>query len=72
VFVPFGKFVADENDKIDYDYEFDQYFISSASLIYETPIGPLSFGVNYYDRKEDPWSVLFNFGYLIYNKSIRE
>ena len=72
VFVPFGKFIADENDQIGYDYEFDQYFISSASLIYETPIGPLSFGVNYYDRKEDPWSILFNFGYLIYNKSMRE
>lgn len=72
VFVPFGQFVADENDQITYDYTFDQYFISSTSLIYTTPIGPLSFGVNYYDRKDDPWSVLFNFGYLIYNKSVRE
>lgn len=72
MFVPFGRFVADENDQITYDYSYDQYFISSASLIYETPIGPLSFGVNYYDRKDDPWSILFNFGYLIYNKSMRE
>lgn len=72
VFLPFGQFVHDENDQIVYDHTFDQYFISSSSVIYHSPIGPVSFSVNYYDRKEDPWSILFNFGYLIYNKSVRE
>lgn len=43
-------------------------FISSASAIYHSPIGPLSFSLNYYDAKEKPLSFLVSFGYIIHNK----
>ncbi|MES1181978.1 MAG: hypothetical protein ABUL44_04195, partial [Flavobacterium sp.] len=48
------------------------YFIGSTSLIYHSPIGPLSFSVNYYDRKTDSFNFLFSFGYLLFNKKSTE
>lgn len=43
-------------------------FIASAGLVYQTPIGPLSLNFNYYSANEKPYSVLFSFGYIMFNK----
>jgi NTE family protein len=48
------------------------YFIGSTSVIYHSPIGPLSFSVNYYDRKTNSFNFLFSFGYLLFNKKSTE
>ncbi len=48
------------------------YFIGSTSLIYHSPIGPLSFSVNYYDRKTNSFNFLLSFGYLLFNKKSTE
>lgn len=48
------------------------YFIGAAALVYHSPIGPLSFNVNYYDRKTDSFNFLFSFGYLLFNKKSTE
>ena len=51
----------------------DRYYIGSSSLIYHSPLGPVSLNLNYYDNREDgPWAFFFNFGYTIFNKSIYE
>jgi NTE family protein len=47
-------------------------FIASTGLIYQTPIGPLSLNFNYYSANEKPYSVLFSFGYLLFNKRALE
>lgn len=49
-------------------YFFKAYTIGSASVVIHNPLGPLSFSVNYYDAKEKPWSFLFSFGYLLFNR----
>ncbi len=42
------------------------------SGIYHSPIGPFSVQLNYYERKEaEPFSFLFQYGYLIFNDSPR-
>jgi NTE family protein len=47
----------------------DQYFMSSIAAVYHSPLGPVSFSANYYDfNKDDPWSFIFNFGYIIFNR----
>jgi NTE family protein len=38
------------------------------ALVYHTPIGPISIGVNFYDKNENSFSFFFHFGYIIYNK----
>ncbi|MBL7896450.1 MAG: patatin-like phospholipase family protein [Bacteroidia bacterium] len=43
-------------------------FIGTFALVYNTPVGPLSVGVNYYDKNENSFSFFFHFGYIIFNK----
>jgi NTE family protein len=45
-----------------------RYFILSTGAIYHSMIGPVSLSVNYYDKRENPFSVLFHVGYIIFNK----
>lgn len=42
--------------------------IGSASAVYHSPMGPLSFSLNYYEAKETPFSFLVSFGYIIHNR----
>lgn len=60
--------------KVVYERSFaNRYYIASGALIYNSPIGPISLNLNYYDNREDgPWGFFFNFGYTIFNKSIYE
>lgn len=45
------------------------YIMGSSSLVYHSPLGPLSFSANYYEnRPSEHWSFLFSFGYIIFNK----
>ena len=48
------------------------YTLGSGSLVYHSPIGPVSLSANYYEQKEKPWSVLFNLGFIISNTSPRD
>lgn len=43
-------------------------FIGTATLVYNTPVGPISLGVNYYDKNENSFSFFFHVGYVIFNK----
>jgi len=48
----------------------ENYFILNTSVVYTTPIGPLSLQLNYYDKESQQYSFLFNFGYILFNKRI--
>jgi NTE family protein len=45
----------------------NRYLLLSAAVVANTPVGPISLGINFYDRNENPFSFAFNFGYLIFN-----
>lgn len=45
-----------------------RYFLGTFGLVYHSPVGPVSLSVNYYDKTEKPFSVLFHFGYIIFNR----
>lgn len=45
-----------------------RYILASAGLVYHTLVGPVSLTVNYYDKSEEKFYILFNFGYTIFNK----
>ncbi|NEN22451.1 patatin-like phospholipase family protein [Cryomorpha ignava] len=74
VFQPFRSIVADANNEAIYTDPFEnRYFIGSSTLVYHSPLGPVSLNLNYYDnREEGPWSFFFNFGFTIFNKSVYE
>jgi NTE family protein len=48
------------------------YTLGSGTLVYHSPIGPVSLSANYYEKKEKPWSILFNLGFIISNPSPRD
>lgn len=70
-FVPYQKIVSSERSSgVDYSTQFSyQYLIGNLQLLYYTPIGPVGVSVNYIDKEGDKFAFLFNFGYLIFNKS---
>ncbi len=54
-----------------FEFQIDPVFMGSGALVLHSPLGPLSLSANYYDLKEEKWSFVFNFGYLIFNRSVR-
>ncbi|MCC6600193.1 MAG: patatin-like phospholipase family protein [Crocinitomicaceae bacterium] len=74
-FNPFGRIVPTEDNRAVYDFRHDKLpgFIGSTSIIYHTFFGPVSISANYYDKKkEQPFSIFFNLGYIIFNRSARD
>lgn len=45
-----------------------RYFIGTAAIVAHSPIGPVCFSLNYYHNELQPFSFLFHFGYIIFNK----
>ncbi len=44
------------------------YYQGMGSLVWDTGLGPASIGVNYYDKSSTKWYLMFNFGYILFNK----
>ena len=43
-------------------------YIASAILVFNSPLGPVSFTTNYMDHRDNKWSFLFNFNFLVFNR----
>jgi len=73
LFQPYQEILSDENMQPVYGEEFSyRSAIASSSVVWRSPLGPLSVSLNYYDRSNDNLSLFFNFGYIIFNKSISD
>lgn len=71
-FLANGRILEANDGGPEYNLTLRPYYIGSTSLVLHSPLGPVSVALNYYDLKEGgPWSFIFNFGYLIFNKSVR-
>ncbi len=69
VFQPYKEIVRQSDNSAKFGTVFsDRYFLFSSSLIYHSLIGPLSVSFNYYDRDENPFSLILSFGYSIFNR----
>jgi len=72
-FIPFWEINFEESEPqvfIPY-YESNQaniHFIANANLVFHTPVGPVSFSINYYDEERNKWFFLFHFGYVLFNE----
>jgi NTE family protein len=45
-----------------------RHFAGMACVVFNSPVGPVSFGVNYYDQYQNPFSFFFHVGYIIFNR----
>jgi NTE family protein len=69
VFSPYEAILKGADLKAHYGKIFDtKHYIFTVAAVYTTPVGPISFSVNYYDREAAPLTFLFHFGYTIFNK----
>lgn len=50
----------------------NRFFMASSAIVLNSPVGPLSFSINYYDKEPEPFSFLFHFGYILFNKRAME
>lgn len=70
LYQPYQRIKSDEFLKAYFEPALSsRFFIGSAGFIYDTRIGPISLLVNYYNGSQEPWSLMFSFGYVIFNKS---
>lgn len=72
VFNAIGRIVQGENNSAILDKQFKQRYQFSAAMVYHSPLGPVSLNANYFDKKDQPYSFIFCFGYIIYNRSARD
>ncbi|MFH1160689.1 MAG: patatin-like phospholipase family protein [bacterium] len=70
IFQPFQQILQHPGDYTPYYGPIlsDRSYLASATLVYNTFLGPLSAGVSFYDKLKDPFSFNLNFGYIIFNR----
>jgi NTE family protein len=45
-----------------------RFFIGSLNPVYHSPVGPVSLSLNYYENLEEPVTVMFHLGYILFNR----
>lgn len=70
MFEPYAELRRTANQQTTYASEnlLEPFFATSTAVVYHSFLGPASISFNYYGGKDKPYSFLFNFGYLIFNK----
>lgn len=72
-FQPYQKIENTISQKAELSKPFQHRYITGiASLVYMSPIGPISVNTSYYDEPKDKWYFLFNMGYLIFQRKALE
>jgi NTE family protein len=69
VMAPYREIIQDKYYKADYGPMFSKlHYAAAATLVYQSPVGPLSMSYAYYDHEEKPFSFFLNLGYILYNR----
>ena len=69
IFQPFNSILENADRKAFYSQPFlYQHFIGMGAIVYQTPVGPVSLSVNYYEAGKESFTFLMHFGYTIFNK----
>lgn len=69
LYQPFQEITANNFNKAKYGSALStRTSLASAGFVYHTPLGPASLSLNYYEKREEPLSLMFHFGYILFNK----
>lgn len=73
IFQPYQTLIKTADLKTEYGRPFaQQHYIGMGAIVFNTFLGPMSLSLNYYDNEKNPFSILFHFGYTIFNKRALE
>ncbi len=68
-FQPYRHMVSTTDFKAEYETPFNYHcFMGSAGVILNSPVGPASLSLNYYDKLDKKFYLQFNFGFILFNK----
>lgn len=69
-FFPIQGFVTGKKNTVTLNEKIFQtsYIMGVGALVYQTPIGPVSAEVNYYNKEGQKWFFSVNMGYMLFNK----
>lgn len=70
VFFPYQKILRESSGFLPYYSEPMTYYhyAGDAALVYQSPVGPVAFSINYYDEERYKWFFMFHFGYILFNE----
>jgi NTE family protein len=73
VFKPYHELaLSSNNEQVFTKNNFNPHYVASSSMVFHSPIGPISFSLNYYHGTEQPLSLIFNMGYIIFNPKSKD
>ncbi|HNW76094.1 MAG TPA: patatin-like phospholipase family protein [Bacteroidales bacterium] len=70
VFMPYQEIITDEvtgKQRYGEPFSYRSYAVSG-TFVYRSFVGPISLGVNFYDKLSNPVTLSLNFGYIIFNE----
>ncbi len=69
IFQPYQEILQKENFNVHYGEKFSKrYYTGTINTVFKSPIGPISLALNYYDKRDKPFSVIFHLGYILFNR----
>ncbi len=76
IFQPYARLNRIEDDRFEVVRNFERRFtLASTSIVYQSPLGPLSVSANYYFNNPEipvierrPFTFIFQFGYTLFNR----
>lgn len=69
LFAPFYPIVEKDGEIQKEDLFSDQRLIGELGIVYHTPVGPISTGINYFNKERRRTYFYINFGYILFNNS---
>ena len=73
VFQPYEEMIQNADLTASFNEKFKKrYFMGSSKIVFHSPIGPASLSFNYYQNMDQPFSLMFNLGYILFNPKARD
>jgi len=73
IFQPYKEMLQNADLTAFFGEKFEKrYFMTSSALVFHSPIGPASLSFNYYQGMDQPFSLVFNLGYILFNPKARD
>ncbi len=67
-FMPYREIIKNADNTASYGKSLNKVlWMGNASAVWESPLGPVSFSVNYYDKQDTKFYFVFNFGFILFN-----
>ncbi len=73
LFHPYEEMIQNDDYTASFNAKFEKhFFMSSSSVVFHSPIGPASLSLNYYQNTDQPFSLVFNLGYILFNPRAKD